>query len=73
MEEKISNMERVKKARSFSGGISDDEDESNDPIYVFVLNETIKKDLFKFVSDKLKRDCFLIESKCMLAVRIRVS
>lgn len=72
MEEKISNMERVKKARSFSGGISDDGSESNDPIYVFILNEAIKKDLFKFVSEKLKRDCYLIESGCKLAVRIKV-
>lgn len=62
IEEKITNMERVKKARSFSGGISDDGDESSDPIYVFLLTDSIKKDLFKFVSDKLKRDCYLIES-----------
>lgn len=30
IEEKITNIERVKKSRSFSGGISDDEESAND-------------------------------------------
>lgn len=72
IEEKITNLERVKRSRSFSGGISDDEDMSNDLIYVFACGD-MNRDLFKFVRDKLKRDCSVIEGKSMLAVRIRVS
>lgn len=39
IEEKISNIERVKKSRSFSGGISDDDEMENDLIYVFVCGD----------------------------------
>lgn len=71
VEEQITKLERIQKSKHFSGGISDDS-QSKDLVYVFVCGD-LKKDLHTFVSQKLHRECTLIEDKGILAVRIHVA
>ncbi len=64
-------MERIQKAKHFSGGISDDS-QSQDIVYVFFCGD-LNKEMYTFVSQKLHRECSLIDDKGILAVRIKVA
>lgn len=57
-------------SQKFSGGISDDSD-SKDIVYIFICGD-LKKELYSFVSSKLRRECSLIDDKGIVAVRIKV-
>ena len=69
IEEQLTKLERIQKAKQFSGGISSDS-ASADLVYVFICGE-LKSDLYTFVRKQLKRECALIKEKEILAVRIR--
>ena len=68
VKEKIENLERIARAKKFSGSISDGSD-SQDMIFLF-YSKDLKDKLNDYIIKTLKRECHLIKDKDCLVVRI---
>ena len=68
VKEKIENLERIARAKRFSGSISDGSD-SQDMIYLF-YSKDLKEKLTEYITTTLKRECHLIKENNCIIIRV---
>ena len=76
MKEKIEILEKQASQKQYNKykmntSIDHSTNTSDDNIFVFILSHQLKKELNSYVSSSLNKQCYLIQEKAILAVRIQ--